>query len=214
MARGVASERLRRWYAGQVQPRDDGFLLRPLGRFGGVVLLPDDATVASYVTRRVGLVQRHLAGFCALFGLVLAGMFLMLLDFDAARGVFGSANAFVAVLAAISILATGAVILAHWRLHRWACGIGRRVHATRWRGEPPPDGVPMHLLPGWYVAFTVAVMAVGTPAAMVALALNFPRFFTAGSLQPWLIGALGLGCNWAVATLITLAWRRGNRRSA
>ncbi|MEO3472416.1 hypothetical protein AAFN86_11150 [Roseomonas sp. CAU 1739] len=215
MTAGAARDRLRAWFTEQVQVRSDGFLVRPLGRLGRVIVLPDEDTVAQHVTRRASLTLRELAGRCVFFSFLFAAVATVLLDFRAARALFGSATSFALPLTAIFGVVTGATWLARWQIYRWACRIGHRVSHTQWRGTPPSEAVPIPLLPGWFVAFNVALVGLVGPAFAGSMAWNFPQFSMDGSLGlvAWLSLALGIGCCWTVAILIARQWWRANGRA-
>lgn len=215
MAAGAARGRLGAWFTEQVQARSDGFLVRPLGWLGRVVVLPDEAAVSQYVARRVSLTHCELAGRCLYVSFFFAAMATAFLDFQAARALLGSPTRFAAILAAIVGVVIGAPWLARWQIYRWARRIGRLVPDVRWNGKPPSEVVPIPLLPGWFIVLIVMLAGFGGTAFAGAMAWNFSRFSLDGSvgLFGWLCVAFVIGCCWTVSVHAAWQWWRANRRA-
>jgi hypothetical protein len=211
MVARAARERLRTWFAGQVQARSDGFLVRPLGRLGGVVLLQDKGAVSEYASRRVALALHELAGRCVYGTFVLAALAITFLDFQLAQVVLGPATRFAVVLALIVSVLIGAPWLVRWQIYRWACHIGRPVSRTGWCGGPPPEKVPIAFVPGWFIVAFVALVGLGGTAVAASIAWRLSRDGSVGPLG-WLYVALLIGFCWTMSVHAVWQWLRANRQ--
>jgi hypothetical protein len=216
MAAGAARARLRAWFAGQVQARSDGFLVRPLGRWGSVVALPDEDAACEYVERRISLTLREVLGRCVSIGLALIAFAAVLLDLRANQALPLTGPWFSVVLAAIFTLPLSSWLFVRWQVHRWACRIGRPVSRTLWCGDAPPESVPIPLLPGWFIAVAGGLVGVVSPALMGVAVWVFAGLLPGMTLGLgiWFGLALVIGLCWATAGVIAWQWWRANRRAA